>query len=159
MHQRSLFAAILLLALVTNSAGNLIASVFCPTLGTSDTSCHQEVQQSSHSSHSGMTHEMHGVDSAPTQVTDPPASENASFISVDQPVDSCSHCVSSPNPPQTALALRHTDGPRTSNDVGLAELQTNTPYLVIIPSAINATEHAPPIASSPLHVRISVFRI
>jgi hypothetical protein len=159
MHRRSLFAAILLLALVTGGAGNLIASVFCSTLAAPDSSCHQEVQQSSHGSHSGMTHEMHGMQRIPSQRADLPTPASASSVGIEPTAGSCAHCVSGPNLPRTALTLRHTDSSRSFNDGGEPELLTNISYSVLTPRAVNAREHAPPAPSSPLHVRINVFRI
>jgi len=170
MNRRLLSASILLLTLVTSAAGNLMATAFCPRVSRLGVDCHDMVPQS-HGSHSDMTHEMHGMDMsdgpmvseqtniAPSQVADLLIQTNASLNGVEPPPGNCSHCVSHSNLPRSVVALRQTVIVRPCDDIEESELLTNISHAVLTPRAVTAREHAPPTASSPLHVRINVFRI
>lgn len=166
MNRRLLSASILLLTLVTSAAGNLLATAFCPGMSRLGAGCHNAVPKS-HSSHSDMSHEMHAMhmsdgsmtgeqtNVAPAQAADLLLKANG----VEQPLGNCSHCVSHSNLPRGALALRQTAFVRPFDDVDEPVLFTNLVQAVLTPRPVTARQHAPPGASSPLHVRINVFRI
>jgi hypothetical protein len=168
MHRRYLSAVILLLALVTGATGKLVVSAFCPTFGSSE--CHEGLRDPD-ASHSAMTHEMHGMHMAGTslateqrkalewQIADRLVQPIASSNAVESTVDPCSHCVSHSNPPRSAPALHQADLFRSFGHVAEAEVTATVPEVVLSPRIINPREHAPPGFSSPLHVRINVFRI
>ena len=130
MHHRF---AILLLAILFTVAGGVIATSFCPSSGKT-AACHEMVEQ---------TH----------------VPRDTSLTSIEQPLGSCSHCLSHSNLPRTALAFRQAEIPRPSSHVDEAETVTKISYAVLIPRIVHAREHAPPGRSSPLHVQLNVFRI
>jgi hypothetical protein len=134
MHQRFPAVAIVLLALVVSVAGAAIATAFCPDSGNAP-ACHEMVELQTHVHH------------------------ETSLTSIEQPLGSCSHCISHSNLPRTALEFRQADMPRPSNHADEAETVTKISYLVLVPRIVNAREHAPPGRSSPLHVQLNVFRI
>ena len=136
MHQRF---AIVLLALVITVAGGVIATAFCPSSGKTS-ACHEMVEQP-RDSHSGVTH------------------RDTSRTAIEQPLGSCSHCISHSNLPRTVLAFSQAEMPRTSSHVDESETVTKISYGVLVPRIVNAREHAPPGRSSPLHVQLNVFRI
>lgn len=144
MLQRFPSVALLLLALLTSVVGGLIASSFCPS-SVKAPACHEMVEQSHD------THEMAGN----RQSEEP----DASFNRIEQPLEGCSHCISHSNLPRTALMWRQAESPRTSSDVDEPKAVTNFSNEVLIPRTVHAREHAPPAPSSPLHVRLNVFRI
>lgn len=166
MHRRSLSAVILLLALVTGATGKLIMSAFCAR----SSQCH-EILRDWDSSHSGVTHESHGMhmggvtteqtDAAAWQISDlfvqPITSSEA--VAIEPTVYPCSHCVSHSNLPQSTPALHQADVFRSSGHVAEAEVTIKFLEVVLTLRPVNAREHAPPGSSSPLHLRINVFRI
>lgn len=163
MHQRVLSVAILLLALLMAAAGGVIAAAFCPSTGSSDLACHKTIRSTSDSKHN-----MHGepVVEVDRQSVKPVASRNdhpslsrPGLRRIEQMFDSCSHCISHSNLPQSRLALREAEKVRSSCDVEEPRANAGTTYLVLVPQAVNAREHAPPPDSSSLHVLLNVFRI
>lgn len=132
--------AIALLALVVTVMGAAIATAVCPSAGKAP-ACHEMAEQQTHDSHSGVTH------------------RDSHLTSIEQPLGSCSHCVSHSNLPRTALEFRQAEMPRPSNHVDESETVTKISYLVLVPRIVNAREHAPPGRSSPLHLQLNVFRI
>jgi len=139
MHRRFPAVAIVLLALVVTVAGAAIATAFCPSSANMP-ACHEMVDQP-RDSHSGVMH------------------RDTTLTAIEQPLGSCSHCISHSNLPRTALEFRQTEAPRPSNHVDEAETVTKISYAVLVPRIVNAREHAPPGRSSPLHVQLNVFRI
>ncbi len=146
-----------------------MATAFCPGGATLGADCHDIVLQAP-GSHSDVAHEMHGMDMshrategeqtiiASSQTADLRLT-TASMNRAEQPLGNCSHCVSHSNLPRRALALRQTYIVRPCDDIEEPELLTYISHAVLTPRAVTAREHAPPTASSPLHVRINVFRI
>jgi hypothetical protein len=133
MHQRIPSVAIMLLALVVTVMGAALATTFCRSSGNAP-ACHEMAEQ--------------------TQVH-----RDTSFTSIEQPLGSCSHCISHSNLPRTAFEFRQVEMPRPSSHVDEAEPIAKISYLVLVPRIVNAREHAPPGRSSPLHVQLNVFRI
>jgi hypothetical protein len=165
MHQRSVSAVILLLALITSVAANVLATAFCPRLGRPHTVCTAMVDASTES-HSGMTHEMHGTEVSTAHehaIHNPPTAElyvaGERTEEITQRLYGCSHCVSRGNLPQRTLALRQGSTSQCTSHVDAPEAIKTGPYLGFVPRFVNAREHAPPGQSSPLHVRLNVFRI
>jgi hypothetical protein len=168
MHRRYLSAVILLLALVISTTGKLIVTAFCPTSGSAE--CH-EVPRDPGVSHSAMTHEMHGVHmagmspaterekAAELRIADLSVQPIASSNLIEPTLDPCSHCVSHSNPSRSAPASHQPNVFRSSGHVAETEGTATVPAVVLSPRIINPREHAPPGSSSPLHVRINVFRI
>ena len=146
MHQRSVYASILLLALLTSAAQNVLATAFCPSFGRPHAAC-DEMVAASGESHSGMTHEMHEME----------ATDQVDKIA--PPLDDCIHCVTRSNPPRSTLSLGQTSTFQCPGHVAEPDAIAAGSYLDLIPRLINAREHAPPPHSSPLHVRLNVFRI
>jgi hypothetical protein len=157
MRQRFLSAVILFVALVTSAAGTLLATVLCPNSGRTHELCHEAAPQSS-SSHSGNTHEMHGMSNHDSPIPID-AADMAAWNGIEQPFDTCSHCITHSNLPRSARVLRQVDTVRSVSQIDASEISTNIPYVVLTPRVVIAREHAPPAPSSPLHVRNSVFRI
>lgn len=169
MHQRSVYAVIVLVALLTSAAGNLITAAFCPNAGRTHTVCGQTVPQAD-VSHSGMTHDMHGMemgempisidrsDTAGLQSDDLFEAHDALSSWIEKAFGRCIHCVSHSKVPTNALTLRQSNTP-TSSHVDEPAVVVNISSLLLLPRAINARGHAPPAQSSPLHIRLNVFRI
>lgn len=149
MSKRFFYVASLLLALVTSAGGYLLVTAFCADSAPAQMACHQmnQVLKDGHDGHSAMRHD--GRETA--------AGETA--VSNEQPFENCSHCISHSNLPQGAFALRQAETSRSSNQIDDPEVVTDISYVVLTPRRVNAREHAPPGQSSPLHVRINVFRI
>ena len=165
MHQRSISAVILLLALITSVAENVLATAFCPSLGRPHTVCSAMVGAST-ASHSDITHEMHGREMSTAHehsIHNLPAAElyvaERRTEEIKQPLDGCSHCVSRGNVPQRTLALRQGSTSQCTSHVDAPEAIKTISYVGSVPRIVNAREHAPPGQSSPLHVRLNVFRI
>ncbi len=168
MHQRSVSAVILLLALITSVAENVLATAFCPSLGRPHAVCGEMVSPSGES-HSGMTHEMHGMEMPEMSAYQPGVGNSATtdlYVAAEgrtseiaQPFDGCSHCVSRSNLPQRTLALRQGITSQCTSHVDAPEAIKTISYVGFVPRIVNAREHAPPGQSSPLHVRLNVFRI
>lgn len=165
MHQRSISAVILLLALITSVAENVLATAFCPSLGRPHAVCGEMVGASTES-HSDMTHELHGKEMSTAHEHSIHNSSAAELYvagerteEITQPVDGCSHCVSRSNLPQRTLALRQGSTSQCTNHVNAPEAINTISYVGFVPRIVNAREHAPPGQSSPLHVRLNVFRI
>lgn len=154
MHQRSGYAVILLLALLTSAAGNLITAAFCPNAGRTHAVCAQMPPQGDVAD-SGMTHDMHGM-----EMGDKPISSDRSDTKLfEQPFGDCVHCVSHSNVPTNTLTLRQSNTLSASSHLDEPEVVVNIPGQLLLPRAISAREHAPPAQSSALHVRLNVFRI
>lgn len=169
MNRRYLSASILLLTLLTSAVGSLVAAAFCPGVSRLGADCHDIVLQA-RGSHSDMTHEMHGMDMSHSAMEGEqtiigslqPADllrATASMNRVEPPPGNCSHCVSHSNLPQNKVGLRQANIVRPCDGIDEPEPLTNISHAVLTPRAVTAREHAPPTASSPLHVRINVFRI
>ena len=166
MHRRYLSAVILLLALVTGATGKLITTAFCAR----SSQCH-EMPRAWDRSQSAVTHERHGMhmDEMPPEQTSAAEWQKADLfvepitsfeaVFVEPAVDPCSHCVSHSNLPQSAPALHQADVFRSSGHVAEAEVSVKFLDVVLSLRPVRAREHAPPGTSSPLHVRINVFRI
>jgi hypothetical protein len=116
-----------------------------------------------------MTHEMHGMEMPEMSAYQPPAGNRATTdlyvvtegrtTEIAQPFDGCSHCVSRSNLPQRTLVLRQVSTSQCTNHVAAPEAIKTISYVGFVPRVVNAREHAPPGQSSPLHVRLNVFRI
>ena len=169
MHQRSVSAVILLLALLTSAAGNVLAAAFCPSFGRPHANCGEMVEAAGES-HSGMTHEMHGMEMSEMSSADEqtanhgPATDlyTAAEERTDKiapPLDDCIHCITRSNLPRSAVALSQASSSQSASQVDEPEAIKTVTYLDLIPRVVNAREHAPPAHSSPLHVRLNVFRI
>lgn len=150
MLQRFPSVALLLLALLTSVVGGVVATAFCSS-SVKAPACHEMVEQSHD------THAMHAMDvsDVPVATQEP----DAGFNRFERPLEGCSHCISHSNLPRTALMWRQAEMPRQSGDVDEPEAVTNFFHEVLIPRTVQAREHAPPALSSPLHVRLNVFRI
>lgn len=147
MNQRLLSVASLLFALVMSAGGYLLVSAFCADSEPAEMACHQKSQRSL-DGHSAMRQEKRETAVAET------------ILRSEQPFETCSHCISHSNLPQSAFLLRQAETARSSSDVEAPEAIANFSYAFVTPRHIgNAREHAPPGPSSPLHVRINVFRI
>lgn len=165
MHQRFLTIAILLPAFVLTAGGNIVATAFCPSFGRAH-ACHEMGRQSdmSHADVHGMT--MPDVPMPSEQVASPEwhllnssVASNRTAYTLEQPLDRCSHCITHPNLPRGALVLRQANAVQYSTYIDEPDVVTNIFSVVLTPRVINAREHAPPAESSPLHVRLHVFRI
>jgi hypothetical protein len=139
MHHRFLPVAILFVALLMGVAGKVIVAAFCATPEKKPTytlyACHGAVEQS------------------------PTVKPDAGLTRIEQPLDGCSHCISHSNLPRTAVALRPAETARATTDIDEPETASSIYDVVLTPRTINARDHAPPAHSSPLHVRLNVFRI
>lgn len=169
LHQRFLSVAILLPALIISVGGNLIATAFCPSFGRAH-ACHEMGRQSD-MSHADMTHDMHGMTMSDVpmpseqvarpewQLLNASVASNRTAYTLEQPLHRCSHCITHSNLPRSALVLRQANAVQNSTYLDEPDVVTNIFSVVLIPRVINAREHAPPAESSPLHVRLNVFRI
>jgi hypothetical protein len=169
MHQRFLSIAILLPAFVFTAGGNIVATAFCPSFGRAH-ACHEMGRQSD-MSHADMTHDMHGITMPDVpmpseQVARPEwhllnasVASNRTAYTLEQPLRSCSHCITHSNLPRSALVSREANAVQNSTYIDEPDVVTNIFSVVLTPRVINAREHAPPAESSPLHVRLNVFRI
>lgn len=169
MNRRYLSASILLLTLLTSGVASLMAAAFCPGVSRLGADCHDIVLQA-RGSHSDMTHEMHGMDMSHSAtegeqtiiVSSQPADLLLTTVSMNragQPLSNCSHCITHSNLPRNKVGLRQANIVRPCDGIDEPEPLTNISHAVLTPRAVTAGEHAPPTASSPLHVRINVFRI
>ena len=167
MHQRSISAVILLLALLTGAAGNVLAAAFCPGFGRPHANCGEMVGASGES-HSGMTHEMHGMEMSEMSIADGAQTNSPTThlnIATEErtdeiapPLDDCIHCITRSNLPRSAVALSQASTFQSASHVDEPEAIKAVSYLDLVPR-VNAREHAPPAQSSPLYVRLNVFRI
>ena len=169
MHQRSISAVILLLALLTGAAGNVLAAAFCPSFGRPHANCGEMVGASGES-HSGMTHEMHGMEMSEMSIADEQIATNSPTTDLNiateertdeiaQPLDDCIHCITRSNLPRSAVALSQASTFQSASHVDEPEAIKAASYPDLVPRVVNAREHAPPAQSSPLYVRLNVFRI
>jgi hypothetical protein len=157
-----------MLALITSVTENVLATAFCASFGTPHAFCSEMVSPSGES-HSGMTHEMHGMEMPEMSGYQPGVGNSATTdlyvaaaertTEIAQPFDGCSHCVSRSNLPQRTLALRQGITSQCTSHVNAPEAIKTISYVGSVPRIVNAREHAPPGQSSPLHVRLNVFRI
>lgn len=93
------------------------------------------------------------------QLLDAFIGSNTSAPGIEQPLDRCSHCITHSNVPRSALALGQANAIQYSTYFDEPDVVTNISSVVLTPRVISAREHAPPTDSSPLHVRLNVFRI
>ena len=149
MRRPLMLVAGLLLALMTSAGGYVLATAFCAEAGKAEPACHQmgQTSQRSRQEHVATEHESHG------------ANVNAASFAGEEPFETCSHCVSHSNLPQSAFDLRQAETSRSSGHVDAPEAVATVSYNVLIPRAVNARDHAPPGDSARLHVRLNVFRI
>jgi len=146
MNQRLLSVGSLLLALMMSAGGYLLVTAFCVDSQPAEMTCHQ-ASRPSVDGRSAMRHGRHTTDFAEAAAAG------------EQPFETCSHCISHSNLPQSGFVLRQAETSRSSTHVEAPETISNLFHAVLDPRPINAREHAPPGRSSPLHVRINVFRI
>ena len=151
------FVAALLLALMTSAGGYVLANALCSDAGRVEASCHQKGQASPRArhDHAGTTHQSHGAMKHDSHA----ANIDATAVGSEERFETCSHCVSHSNLPQSAFDLRQAETSRSSSQVDGPAAVATVIYDVLIPRAISAREHAPPGNPAPLHVRLNVFRI
>ncbi len=178
---RSLFAAFLLLAFIAGAWGNVLAAAFCPGMASVRACCLQ------HKSHpqSSETHDMHDMEmgemadmqmsemkmdmsaesteEASTQKQIEPLAgveQDTEAPAIEQPIETCSHCLSHSQLPLGSVTLRETEAAQRSADLIAAPQVIEQASLTALPSLIvDQREHAPPGSSSPRHILINVFRI
>jgi hypothetical protein len=160
MCNRRLSISILLLGLLLSSWGGVLAAALCPHMAQDYSCClmsmaHEHDRVSPHHSTemAGMGDmEMMPQTSAANEVTN----------SLDQPVESCAHCMGRSEPPfapvVTASAIEQS---KSVADAALAPasnaIAASTQELSA--SLTRSTSNAPPGASTPRHILISCFRI
>lgn len=169
MNRWLLSASILSLALVTGAVGILFATAFCPSFERPGATCHARVIHSQ-GSHSDTTHEMHGREVSHAVTFSRRATHTGrewadllsqAYVSgkrAEQPLDTCSHCLSHSKGPQKTVALRQADTFR-SFGVDEPEVLTEISGAFLTLREVNAREHSPPTSSTPLHVRLNIYRI
>jgi hypothetical protein len=174
--KRVIFTSFLLLAFMTGAWGNVLAAAFCPHIGSLRACC---LKHKSPPSPSAETHEMHDMDmdmgemqmamsaestedSATQKPVEPLAEleQDSQATVVDQPIETCSHCLSHSQLPLGSTTLRETESAKRGADLTAAPQVIGQVSLTALPSLIvDQREHSPPGSSSPRHILINVFRI
>ena len=179
--KRPILASLILLAVVAGAWGNVLAAAFCPHI----VSTHACYLNSSHPSQSLDAHDMHDMDmgqvadmqmgemqmdmsaeftdEASTQEQSEPIAEveqNSGTTVVDQPIETCSHCLNHSRLPVGSVTLREAESAKRCANLTAAPQVIEQVSLTTLPSFMfDPREHAPPGSSSPRHILINVFRI
>jgi hypothetical protein len=159
MRKGSLSTGALLLALLLSAWGNVLAAA-CPHMRQDHACCHARVAP-----HPASHHSMGETQMGEMQMNDTraghEAEQSADARALDQPVETCEHCMGRSQLPTPPATLRELEQSKRGEDVSappaLSEpLSITTSFVPIV----LAREHAPPtVVSSQRHVLISVFRI
>ena len=179
--KRRILAFLLLLAVVAGAWGNVLAAAFCPRIASARACC---LKHKSHPSQSPETHDMHDMDMRETvdmQMGDmqmdmsaesteeattqkqierlAEVEQSSEATAVDQPIETCAHCLSHSQLPLGSVTLRETESAKRSADVSAPQLVQIISFSALPSPTVNPREHAPPGDNSPRHVLINVFRI
>jgi hypothetical protein len=149
------------LLLFVSGWGQTLAAAFCPHARGGHACClaNRTSHKHGHTSHheAAPTGGMGGTEASP-----PSSGTNAGgdVTSLGQPSEECGHCMSHSRQPAAPLAAGAAGQPKPGADstapppAAFADAQA-----AVFTPAITSRQHAPPGASSPRHVLISVFRI
>jgi hypothetical protein len=175
MSKRVIFTSFLLLAFLAGALGNVLAAAFCPRAGSARACC---LRHNSHFSQARENHGIHDMDMGqmaemPIEMPAEPIKEtshqqqidplvenrSAAATALDQPSETCSHCLNHSQLPLGSVTLRETESAKRSADATVSPLVPQT-ALVSLPGLIfDPREHAPPRVLSPRYLLINVFRI
>ncbi len=145
----------IILALLLSAWGNVFAASLCPRVGRGHACCRARVARVPEC-HKGMADMQSGHAHGGSA-----AEPDSDAASIDQPSESCAHCMSHPQLPPSPALLREAGQTVRGSNLSL----TPTPvelgsYAVALARTVAAREHSPPGAkTSSRHVLINVFRI
>ena len=154
MRNRFLSMVILVVALLLSAWGNVLAAALCPRLAQDHACCHRQL------AHQSASHEaMDDMEMGDMQM-EATAESKTDASALDQPIESCAHCMGHSQLAPGPISLGATDPAKRSVE---KPAPLGTSALVSLPtsSVTTATQrgHSPPGESSPRHILINVFRI
>lgn len=156
MPERFLATTVLAAALLFSQGGNLVIAALCPHLQSGIASCETKPAVDS-LSHADMGHE--GMDHVVTQPESSSQPATNAFV-LDQPFDSCSHCVVHSGTTRNPASLSQTEAARRSVDFSIPPQASRLDPVAVSPIAVFPSRaHGPPGPTTPRHILINIFRI
>ncbi|MFN2455358.1 MAG: hypothetical protein ABR577_14175 [Pyrinomonadaceae bacterium] len=134
--------------------GSVLAATLCPHMAQDHSCCHAMMN------HGDMSSQGMGEMQMATPVSRPNADrDNAETLG--QPAEECAHCLGHTGLPLAPAAAFSASVQTKRNTNALAPQAANSLVTLVAPftATVTAKQNAPPVASSPRYVLLSVFRI
>jgi hypothetical protein len=156
---KRLFHMCVIWLLLTGSWGALTAAAFCPR-AQGHACCHAKSSAREHSHEAASAHD--GMMMADMEDTSAASAFVGDVGAVEQPPDSCPHCMGHSGLPYTEVVLANAPGP-SARDMSAATPEAQESFIPLASSfapKVISRQHAPPGTSAQhRHVLISVFLI